>query len=514
SCLADEFPADGVQVSAVVVPYTVSPRTVTWGLESGSQSVEVVPIGAEAVVTRDGSKTGDGIITATPNAGGNAGTFKFYLHDESAIVTPTFVNITGPSPMPTSLDEGDTVNYTAEVGPVGAPQDVTWEVFAEDGTSATTAATIDSDGILTAGTTAEDTVVKVVATAADTSVKSTAVSITIKKSTGEISRNWTFGPGTLVPWEDIDSGTPNTETLSLAGGLTLIPPTGGARWYSGRVQSNMGYTGTYQPGAAGVFGEIDDFGVPVKVTIIWTHTGDTAPNPDRNMYIKFGEDPQIDNPIGASGNLASAATFETATFSATGQGKVEFGATGSLRIYEIKVESVGEDEGPYYLWEAATSESFSLGSSPASRVVNGKTWTRMSGTFTVNTSGIAFPSSGGGRLVIGSASTDATTSTTTDPAGEFDFSKAKRLTISYNGFDGGGNFQVYVNNNTTGQANSVLGGASRIYSATALTGDDIVLTINPSAFGNDASLANAFIYLRTESAVSAMNITKILIEDM
>jgi hypothetical protein len=100
----------------------------------------------------------------------------------------------------------------------------------------------------------------------------------------------------------------------------------------------MSYTGVYQPGGGGVFGTIADQGEPVRVTVIWTHTGSSAPSPDRFVYVKFGSDAEITNTIGASANLADAATFETATFRAQGKGPVEFGANGSLRIYEVIVE--------------------------------------------------------------------------------------------------------------------------------------------------------------------------------
>jgi uncharacterized protein YjdB len=100
----------------------------------------------------------------------------------------------------TKVKVGGTISFThlvlaTETGK-NVDQSVTWAVYAEDGTSATTAATIDEKGVLTAvaaGT------VKVVATSTvDTTVKSTAVTVTITEVVAgeELTATMAYSGGT------------------------------------------------------------------------------------------------------------------------------------------------------------------------------------------------------------------------------------------------------------------------------------------------------------------------------
>ena len=136
----------------------------------------------------------------------------------------------------------------------------------------------------------------------------------------------------------------------------------------------------------------------------------------------------------------------------------------------------------------------------------------MGGTIAVSSSGIA--AGGGIRLAIGSASTTETTASATDPNGEFDFSVPRKITITYTGLTGTGRFGVQINNNSSSDANSPLGTASRPYwQAPGDAAGSIVVNFNPSTLtaGTD-TLSKAFLGLRSESGVTTMTITSIKIE--
>lgn len=109
---------------------------------------------------------------------------------------------------------------------------------------------------------------------------------------------------------------------------------------------------------------------------------------------------------------------------------------------------------------------------------------------------------------------DPTTSTHNVSDGEFDFSAATTVTVTYTDHNLAGNFYLYVNNNTTGSDNSVLGGDSRLTPNETLdVSGTCTFTIDPAAYTEEydpASLATAFIQLRADSSKS-INLTSIFI---
>ncbi|MDR2020993.1 MAG: hypothetical protein LBQ14_09540 [Treponema sp.] len=123
-----------------------------------------------------------------------------------------------------------------------------------------------------------------------------------------------------------------------------------------------------------------------------------------------------------------------------------------------------------------------------------------------------------GRLAVGLAGNTATDTATT-VAGDFDLSeKLVKLTVSYTDLVSYASryvFRVYVNNNGTGAAASLLGSASQIISLNGPTGGAPNLTetsgtievlIDPSAFEsnpNKAALEHAFIGFHCQQANTA-----------
>lgn len=122
------------------------------------------------------------------------------------------------------------------------------------------------------------------------------------------------------------------------------------------------------------------------------------------------------------------------------------------------------------------------------------------GTFTI----------GNSRFSIGALDKESTTGTTT-PGGTLDLSKPYKISFKVLKVDGnlGKKLQVYVDNNTTGMANSPLGGASRVLSVPlSEVKAGTTIEIKP-----EVGTANSFIQLRVESEGSVV-IDDLLIESL
>ncbi|TCK92848.1 parallel beta helix pectate lyase-like protein [Natranaerovirga hydrolytica] len=113
----------------------------------------------------------------------------------------------------------------------------------------------------------------------------------------------------------------------------------------------------------------------------------------------------------------------------------------------------------------------------------------------------------GGRMTIGALSGSSTSSSST-PGGVFDLSQDYRIIINVANTSGNSskNFQVYVDNNTTSQGNSIHGGASKVYEESIgnISSGNIVIEPN-------VGTSNSFIQVRTESDVN-VTINEITIE--
>jgi len=364
----------------------------------------------------------------------------------------------------------------------------------------------------------------------------------VKKDDG--TRKWLFGAGTLDPWNGNDNNTNGNNTpLLLDGGLTLNPNsiTDLGRWAPTRAPGGTSeligeYVGCLQPtkpdaGAenTAAWGAIQDYGYPIKVTVIWTHSGNSAPDPERYLYMKFGETVTV-NTVGAGSNLADSSTITKSTFTVSGEGAVELGLKGGSqqRIWAVMVEPVGDvviPSGPYYEWkvgEGPTGGAFTV--TTTGKDVNGKTWTRGGADITVSaTTGIAI--NAGARLLIGtlwddSAAGKQSTATLYDTNAELDFTTAKTVTIMYSSYSGTANFQVYLNNSGGTDANCIHGSGTtggRRYNAVPNTaGGSIVFDIVPSEINqsvdSQTALATSFLNLRCQTGCNIV-ITGIKIED-
>ena len=101
-----------------------------------------------------------------------------------------------------------------------------------------------------------------------------------------------------------------------------------------------------------------------------------------------------------------------------------------------------------------------------------------------------------GRFTIGNTDTTVTSTAAVAPPGIFDLSQQYTLSFCLVSSSGAGNFQIYVNNNTTGSANSPLGNASRIanFAVTGLTAGTVY------SVTSTVGTPTAFLQLRSESS--------------
>jgi hypothetical protein len=241
---------------------------------------------------------------------------------------------------------------------------------------------------------------------------------------------------------------------------------------------------------------------------------DNATNPVYEWIITGG---------GTYGEIASGGNAKTVTLSGTAQGtftvKARVTTTDPANPSNshsaesgICTITVTEAAAYDYLWLASeVAESFTLDDTTKDKDVNGKNWYRMGGTIAVTTNGFTLSN---GRFMIGSSSETATSSTVFDSSGQFNFSSAKKkITVSYSSFTGNANFQIYLNNNTTSQGNSVHGNSSKLIDTNAYSESpgQIVATIDNSALSHDA-LATSFLQLRAANGATIV-ITGITIEN-
>jgi hypothetical protein len=180
--------------------------------------------------------------------------------------------------------------------------------------------------------------------------------------------------------------------------------------------------------------------------------------------------------------------------------------------YTVTVKALSSNT--IFSWSAAADAELADIASNAHRTMGdpSATATAVSRIVTAVTEGTKAYRLTNGRFVIGSADTTASTGTAYPNDGEFDLSKAARLTVVY-ASSTGTTFQIYLNNNTSSQGNSPLGNPSRLWNGTEVAeGDTITVDINPADFteGTD-TLQKAFISLRADSSTT-VDITEIRLE--
>jgi hypothetical protein len=114
---------------------------------------------------------------------------------------------------------------------------------------------------------------------------------------------------------------------------------------------------------------------------------------------------------------------------------------------------------------------------------------------------------GGGRFTVG-ATDSTTTSSTVNPGGMFSLSgKSCTLVVNAAVAQTAGVFQVYIDNNTTTQAASVLGGASRVLSVGPATSNALAAGDNTFTFTVPTTSGSDFLQIRADSAATGSVVT-------
>jgi hypothetical protein len=217
-CLKSAFPGTGVQLTATTLPVDAVDSTITWSISTAGAGASVSSTG---LVTA----TGSGPFTVKASAGEAFAEFKFNIYETIPPVTK--ITVSGPGSVMAgngTANTGASIEMLASVEPIIAEETaaITWSVKAEDGTTATTAATINaSTGALKATDTdiAADTVVKVFASsskgAGGATVTSEGYAVTIRKYSSELAYELKTKTIGAVPNNGIHSNSYDSEKAQL-----------------------------------------------------------------------------------------------------------------------------------------------------------------------------------------------------------------------------------------------------------------------------------------------------------
>ncbi|MEN0037911.1 MAG: hypothetical protein AAGC78_12635 [Cellvibrio sp.] len=220
---------------------------------------------------------------------------------------------------------------------------------------------------------------------------------------------------------------------------------------------------------------------------------------------------------GDTGNNSSVAVSSAATsnpVSSTASSVTSSNAS-STGVIQNSSSSVASSEAP--VSESSSSQSSVINSALINEAFNTDKTTLFSASYkaistdasaalyfiTGGASGITIANNElslvGGRLTVGHRPPRAsTTASDTNANGDFDLSRPYRISFTIVAASGSGKLQVYVDNNTTSQGNSIHGANSKVFEAVAsslVAGQRIEIS-------RTVGTANSFFALRTESSAS------------
>lgn len=118
------------------------------------------------------------------------------------------------------------------------------------------------------------------------------------------------------------------------------------------------------------------------------------------------------------------------------------------------------------------------------------------------------------RFSIGDLSEGVATSGTTQPNGAFDLSQPYRVTFTITAAAGTGNFQLYVDNNTTSSGNSIhtTTSSTTVSRLLQMTPTEITTFPHEVVIESSVGTANSFFQIRADSSVSNLTIDNLTIE--
>jgi len=505
-----------VDLTAVITPTYASHPVYAWSITAGADNAEISAgaDGEKATFTgkKDGLFTAKVTVTTTDPQTGVSVT-----KEASKEVTVTYtpieaVSITGDDKV---VLEGDSVSLSSSPTPAAADlfePEYQWEIISGTGgefDGATNGATAKVKA--SAGASAGNTfTVKVTVTtkngAGTPTSKSNTKQMTVTSGGPVESIAWNFQQ---VPSGWVDDGSTNNGTdADYGNGMTLTASTRTTRIKTTQTADGAS-TGCIQPNGAGAFAKIEDVQGPFDITLKYTDTGSSAQG--RTPYIQIPSGTTVGTGPGSNG-----ATVISYTYRYTGTDKVTviLNGSGALRYFDVIIDFIGGSN-VIWEWETGDSDVWPSGTGATNKTtVQDKTVMVRSGSVSLQEGGL-FQNTA--RLIIGSGMDTDTSAEKSDPQGELDLSRPARLTFVFSGASNTtGHFQIYVNNNTTTQGNSVLGNNCRPGNPTVPDSGEktITVTINGTAdsghfqdyvlTSSHESLSHAFVMVRCDSSLTVL----------
>jgi pectate lyase len=250
---------------------------------------------------------------------------------------------------------------------------------------------------------------------------------------------------------------------------------------------------------------------------IWVSRVSITPD---NFIIKAGETKKLEVTVGPENATDRDLAFQsnnTAVAEVDNEGFVRGNSPGQAYISAIAADGSGEadaviftvlradPDSEFILWDWKSGDSFTSGTE-----VRGKLVLTRDGDVALDDRGNLILSNNG-RFTVGSADTTPTSSAFMPADGAFDLSGTIKISVTYL-TSPAGNLGIYINNNTTTAANSVLGSGSRISYARPIGGRVESTIVSSYMSGNTGSLANAFVQFAISGTGGSITIASITVE--
>src|SRR5690606_12431489 len=113
------------------------------------------------------------------------------------------------------------------------------------------------------------------------------------------------------------------------------------------------------------------------------------------------------------------------------------------------------------------------------------------------------------RFTIGDKADSTDTAAATQPNGDLDLTSPYRIRFKVLSFTGSGNFQVYVDNNTTSSSKSLHGSSSRLLQMASVEISSVPYDV---VIESDLGTATSFFQIRADSDVTNLTIDDLVIE--
>lgn len=250
---------------------------------------------------------------------------------------------------------------------------------------------------------------------------------------------------------------------------------------------------------------------------VWVSQVAIAPD---DFTIKAGETKKLEVTVGPEDATDRGLMFQSnnaAVAEVDAEGLVRGKSPGQAYISAIAADGSGEadtviftilradPDSEFILWDWRSGDGFTSGTE-----VRGKLVLTRAGDVALDDRGNLILSNNG-RFTVGSADISPTTAAFMPSDGAFDLSGTIKISITYL-TSPAGTFGIYINNNTTTAASSVLGNGSRILYDRPIGGRVEATMVSSYMGGNTESLAKAFVQFAISGTGGSITITAITVE--